>query len=124
MHDTHLSFYLSGGRLHIFPEALRGIGSPAYVRFLLSNDGKSMIMEPYDRKVFASFRVPKGVYEKTEKRYRMEFKCTPFCRMMAHHLNWDMGQSYRIKGRIYPSQRIVKFDLQSAYPINGESVEV
>lgn len=124
MHETHISFYLSGGRLHVFPEALRGIGNPTFVRFLLSNDGLSMIMEPYNRKVFASFRVPKGLYEKTDKWTRMEFKCAPFCRMMAHHLSWDMGQSYRVKGKIYPAQRIVKFDLQSAYPINSESVEV
>ena len=124
MHDTFVSFYLSGGRLHIHPEALRKIGCPPYVRFLLSEDGKSMIMEPYTRKVFASMRVPKGLYTKSDKRSRMEVKCAPFCRMMAHHLGWDPYSSYRILGKIYPNQKIVKYDLDTAYAIKGEVEEV
>lgn len=124
MHDTYISFYLSGGRLHIQPEALRKIGCPPYVRFLLSEDGKSMIMEPYNRKVFASMRVPKGLYSKSDKRSRMEVKCAPFCRLMANHLGWDAYSSYRIQGKVYPNQRIAKYDLQTAYAIKGEVEEV
>lgn len=123
VYDTYISFYLAGGRLHIQPEALRKIGCPSYVRFLMSADGMSMIMEPYNRKVFASMRVPKGLYGKAVKRSRMEVKCAPFCRLLAHHLGWDESCSYRIQGKVYPNQRIVKYDLNTAYAINSESEE-
>ena len=123
VYDTYISFYLSGGRLHIQPEALRKIGCPPYVRFLLNEDGKSMIMEPYNRKVFASMRVPKGLYGKSEKRSRMEVKCAPFCRLMAHHLGWEESKTYRIQGKIYANQCIVKYDLQTAYAIKNECEE-
>lgn len=123
MHDTYISFYLSGGRLHIQPEALRKIGCPSYVRFLLNEDGQSMVMTPYNRKVFASMRVPKGLYEKGDKRSRMEVKCAPFCRLMANHLNWDLNCSYRVLGKVYPNQQIVKYDLQTAVAIKGEVEE-
>lgn len=123
VYDTYISFYFTGGRIHIQPEALRKIGCPPYVRFLMSPDGKAMIMEPYNRKVFASMRVPKGLYGETVKRFRMEVKCAPFCRLIAHHLGLDESCSYRIQGKVYPSQRIVKYDLNTAYAINSESEE-
>lgn len=82
-----------------------------------------MIMEPYSRKVFASMRVPKGVYDKSVKRSQMEIKCAPFCRLMAQHLGWDTSCSYRIQGKVYAAQRIVKYDLHTAYAIKGEALE-
>lgn len=123
MYDTFVSFYLSGGRLHIQSDALRKIGCPSFVRFLMNEDGCSMIMEPYNRKVFASMRVPKGVYDKSVKRSQMEIKCAPFCRLMAQHLGWDTSCSYRIQGKVYAAQRIVKYDLHTAYAIKGEALE-
>ena len=82
-----------------------------------------MIMEPYNRKVFASMRVPKGLYEQSVKRSRMEVKCAPFCRLMAHHFGWDEKNSYRIQGRVFPGQGIVKYDLHTAYAIKSDSEE-
>lgn len=124
MYDTFISFYLNGGRLHIQSDALRKIGCPPFVRFLMNENGQSMIMEPYNRKVFASMRVPKGVYDKTQKGPQMEIKCAPFCRLMAQHLGWNPDCSYRIQGKVYPAQRIVKYDLHTAFAIKGESAEV
>ena len=123
MYDTFISFYLSGGRLHIQSDALRKIGCPSFVRFLMNEDGCSMVMAPYNRKVFASMRVPKGVYDKSLKRNQMEIKCAPFCRLMAQHLGWEADCSYRIQGKVYASQRIVKYDLHTAYAIKGEALE-
>ena len=124
MRDTYISFYLGSGRVHVLRETLRGIGNPAFVRFLLSEDGRHMVMTPYNRKVFASMRVPKGVYTSSNPNIRLEFPCMPFCRLMAHHLNWESGQSYRIEGKIYPGQKLVKFDLQRTHPIKGQTEEV
>lgn len=124
MHETFISFYLAGGRVHIKADAVRGIGEPQFVRFLIAKDGKSMVMEPYHRKVFASMRVPASMYEKTGQRAQMEIKCAPFCRYLAACLGWDESSTYRVPGRILPQQRFVLLDLTSAYSIHGKAEEV
>ena len=124
MHETFISFYLAGGRVHIKADAVRGIGEPPFVRFLIAEDGKSMVMEPYNRKVFASMRVPPTMYKKTGQRARMEIKCAPVCRYLAACLGWDESSTYRVPGRILPQQRFVLFDLTSAYSIHGTAEEV
>ena len=45
---TYVSFYLKDGVAHVYAEAIRFLGQPNYIRFLLNGDGTSMIMEPYD----------------------------------------------------------------------------
>ena len=124
MHETFISFYLAGGRVHIKADAVRGIGEPPFLRFLIAKDGKSMVMEPYNRKVFASMRVPPTMYKKTGQRARMEIKCAPFCRYLAAYLRWDESSTYRVPGRILLQQRFVLFDLTSAYSIHGTAEEV
>ena len=94
------------------------------MRFLIAEDGKSMVMEPYSRKVFASMRVPPTMYKKTGQRARMEIKCAPFCQYLAAYLGWDESSTYRVPGRILPQQRFVLFDLTSAYSIHGTAEEV
>ena len=120
MAETHITINLSRGRVHIRRDALRQIGKPPFVRFLFSNDGDSMIMEPYDKKVFVSMRVPPAYYQNDGKRKCMEPSCMLLCRLLANHLGWSEGASYRIPGKILPQQCIVKFDLTKAVPIKGE----
>ena len=48
--DTYLSFYLSTSRLHIFSKTIIEIGNPKFIRFLVKEDGQSMIMEAYHKK--------------------------------------------------------------------------
>ena len=62
MTDTYISFYLRNNRIHIFVEALRGIGSPKYVCFMIAEDGGSLVLAPYDKKDFYSHRVSPSVY--------------------------------------------------------------
>ena len=99
-------------------DAVRGIGEPPFVRFLIAKDGKSIVMEPYNRKVFASMRVPPTMYNKTGQRARMEIKCVPFCRYLAACLGWDDKSTYRVPGRVLPQQCVVLFDLTKAYSIH------
>ncbi len=124
MNETFISFYLAKGRVHIFPSALHGIGDPPFIRFLLSKDGKTMIMEPYDHKEFPSMRVPKSMYKESEKRAQMEISCVPFSRMLAKWLNWEKDGSYRIPGKILPVQKLVLFDLEKTYSIHETKKEV
>ena len=114
--NTYVSFYLKEGKVHVFCDAVRSIGEPHFIRFLLNKSGTSMIMEPYDKKEFQSIRVPKSVYSRTGK---MEFRCKPFCRLLEYALCWDGERSYRIPGRIIHKQHIILFDLTRASVIQS-----
>lgn len=115
---TFISFYLSTNRIHVFCEAVRAIGKPPYVRFLLNGDGTAMVMEPYDKKEFQSMRVPKSVYSKTG---RMDFHSIGFCHLLAYRLSWDQLRSYRVPGKILHNQKLVLFDLKSTFAIANDS---
>ena len=97
---------------------MRAIGEPPFIRFLINSDGTSMIMEPYSKREFQSMRVPKAVYNKTGK---MEFRSTPFCRLLSHRLGWEPMNSYRVPGRILMKQGVVLFDLTGSFPIKADT---
>ena len=113
---TYVSFYLKDGVAHVYTEAIRFLGQPNYIRFLLNGDGTSMIMEPYHKKEFQSIRVRK---DKDQTLKKMRFHCRLFCRLLTYTLNWDAEKSYRIPGRFVPAQHIVVFDLTKATIINN-----
>lgn len=52
MADTYISFYLRNNRIHIFVDALRGIGSPKYVCFLIADDKKHPNSVPVPKEGF------------------------------------------------------------------------
>ncbi len=111
--DTNLSFYLRSNAIHIFKDAIRVIGTPEFIRFRVHPDGTSMLMESYDRITLTSFRVPKNV--DTGRSLVVHSKA--FCRIMANRLGWDISESYRVPGRMIPSENVVIFDLTKAVPI-------
>ena len=115
--DTCISFYLSSNRIHIFLDALRFLGSPPFVRFLLSKDHKSMVMQAYDRLEFTSLRVPNADVEST-KRNQMEVASIMLCQIIKGWFCWTDGLSYRVPGRYIKKQNIILFDLTKAYAIN------
>lgn len=114
---TYVSFYLMDGKIHVYAEAIRGIGSPNFIRFLLNHDGSSMIMEPYHKKEFQSIRVKKDHNRFSDELY---FHCRPLCRLLEYTRGWNHSQSYRIPGRLILNQRIVLFDLTQAAPISSQ----
>lgn len=75
-------------------------------------------MEPYGKKEFQSLRVPKAVYGKAG---RMEFHSIGFCRLLSYGLGWDQLRTYRIPGKILPVQKLVLFDLNSAFAITDSA---
>ena len=109
--NTYISFYLNENKIHVFCDAVRAIGEPTFVRFLLNGDATSMIMETYDKKEFQSMRVPKEVYNKTG---RMEFRSIGFCQLLTYRLGWERTYSYRIPGKVLLKQSLVLFDLTCA----------
>lgn len=116
-YDTYISFYLSSNRVHIFTETLHYLGDPAFVRFRLSHDPKSMIMEAYDRLEFTSLRVPNREITRS-KRNQMEVHSTSLCQIIKDWFCWTDGLSYRVPGRYIKKQNIIFFDLSKAYAIN------
>ena len=112
--DTYLSFYLSTSIIHIFRSTLREIGNPKFIRFLVKEDGQSIIMEAYHKKDFRSHRVPKPT---DNKEWKMEVRSLPLCTLLQNKLNWTDGRSYRIPGKVYPQQRLAVFDLSAAEQI-------
>ena len=57
--DTFISFYLSNSGIHVFSKTILDLGNPQFIRFRFHEDGKSMVIEAYDKKDFQSHRVPK-----------------------------------------------------------------
>jgi len=115
VNDTFISFYLKANRIHIFVEALRGIGSPAFVRFMISEDGKALLMAPYDKKDFSSHRVPAAVYQGKKS---LELCSIRLCRIVSKMYGWDSNFSYRVPGTIMPRQSVVVFNLDEAAKIS------
>lgn len=116
--DTYVSFYLSASKIHVYKKAITEIGNPRFVRFLMKEDGQSMIMESYHKKDFLSHRVPKP---NPDKPWRLEISSMALCSLLKNRLNWEDGISYRIPGKIYGGQHLVVFDLSSAKQIPRET---
>ena len=111
---TYVSFYLKDGKIHVYADAIRSLGTPDFIRFRLNQDGSSMIMEPYHKKEFQSIRV-----KKENISGKLYFRCKPLCSLLEHTRGWDHSQSYRIPGRLIQKQCIVLFDLTQAAAISG-----
>ena len=109
--NTHISFYLSSYRIHIFRETIQAIGNPGYVRFLVNREAGSMILQACGRKMPTSHKVV------TDCAGGMEIKSFPFCSVLAKEMNWNDTFSYRIPGQTFPDQHIAVFDLTGAEPI-------
>lgn len=114
---TYVSFYLKDGKIHVYADAIRSIGSPNFIRFLFNHDSSSMIMEPYHKKEFQSIRVKK---ENNRFSHELYFRCKPLCRLIEHTRDWNHTYSYRIPGRLIQNQCIVLFDLTQPTPISSQ----
>jgi len=118
MDETYISFYLKASRIHVFVNALRGIGCPVRICFMISDDGRSLLLAPYKKRDLKSHSVPKSVYNGSGG---MEISSMKLCRLLADMYSWDLSLSYRVPGRIYESKRVVIFDLKAASVIHPEN---
>ena len=112
--ETYISFYLNSSRIHIFRKAIKEIGNPKFIRFLVKEDGKSMIMEAYIKKDFQSHRVPQI---RDNANWKMEVTSIALCSLLKNRLNWEDNKSYRIPGKTYSGQHLAVFDLSAAEKI-------
>ena len=111
MVNTYISFYLNFNRIHVFVDALRGIGSPSRICFMIDQDGSRLLMLPHTKKDFVSHNVPQEVYGGTDS---LDISSKKLCRLLASQHSWDVTRSYRVPGVIVTDKRIVSFDLTKA----------
>ena len=114
MDETYISFYLKANRIHVFIEALRVIGSPKRICFMISEDGKKLLMAPYRKRDFRSHGVPKDVYSGIGG---MEISSMKLCRLIAELYSWDLERSYRVPGLFREDHNVILFDLRRAEEI-------
>lgn len=117
MSETHISFYLKTYRIHIFAEALRGIGCPHRICFMLSPNGQTLALLPYDKRDFRSHKVAQEVYQGGQP---VEISSYRLCSMLADLHSWDRTHSYRVPGQIIKEKSFVLFDLTGANIIERE----
>ena len=111
MDETYISFYLRYNRIHVFTNALREIGEPSRICFMIGENGHSLLMVPYKKRDFRSHYVPRDVYNGCDS---MEINSMKLCRIIAFIHNWDVRKSYRVPGRIFPDEQVVIFNLDRA----------
>ena len=111
MEETYISFYLRSNRIHIFVDALRGIGSPKFICLLIQKDGRTLAITPYKKKDFHSHRVSADVYDGTDG---MEVTSMKLCHIVSELHHWDPDKSYRIPGFILSDHSAAIFNLTKA----------
>jgi len=112
-----MSFYLARNTFRVFTDAVRRIGHPGYVRFLIHPDDLRMAMEAYGKKEPTSFKVPQRLFSDS-KGTSMRIHSKPFCHLLAGRMGWNTARSYRVPGEIFSEQQVVIFDLSQAVVLN------
>lgn len=124
MHEvfqSHISFYFKASRIHVFIDALRGIGSPSRICFMLDGTGTKLMLLPYPKRDFKSHPVPKKVYSGSES---MEINSLKLCRIISHLHKLDETKSFRFPGLVDVDDRVAVFDLsrpQVIHQFRGEN---
>lgn len=114
--ETKISFYLASSTIRIFKSTIRFMEEPKYIRFRVSEDRTSMILEPYHKKTFTSFKIPKNLFDSGGS---MQVHSKAFCYLLASQLKWDISNSYRIVGGLLSKpKKMAIFDLTSAEVIS------
>ena len=111
MSGVHISFYLRTNRIHIFTETLRCIGCPKRICFLISADGRFLLMRPHADRDLRSHKIPQSVYD---GRRSFELSSWRLCGILAALHRWDLACSYRVPGVIMRDRCSVRFSLARA----------
>jgi len=111
MDETYISFYLKLNRIHVFIDALRGIGEPSRICFMIGEQGNTLLLTPYSKRDFKSHSVPEEVYEGESS---LQISSMKLCRIIAGIHGWNKNLSYRVPGQVFKKQAIAVFDLREA----------
>lgn len=112
---AYVSFYMRSNIIRIFKSTIRAMGTPKFIRLRIHEPEGTMIIEPYDRITFSSFRVP---FPLNDSKEGMDIHSKRFIQIVAELMRWDMERTYRVSGELYGKLKIVKFDLVQAVKIS------
>lgn len=118
--DSYISSYLKANCIHIYVSALRDIGSPKRICFMIDDRGRSLLVAPYENTDFKSHRVPVSVYS---GRATFRIFSVHLCGLIASSHNWDPSCSYRVPGKYNSKHNVVVFNLNDARTIGQEEQE-
>ncbi len=119
MDETYISFYLKAGRIHVFVDSLRAIGSPNRICFMIDKSGNNLLMKSYNKRDFRSHGVPAAVYKGQSS---LEISSLRLCNLIAQMKGWTTISSYRIPGKVNKTNNTVIFDLNSAIKIENKKL--
>ena len=91
------------------------MGVPKFIRLRIHETERAMIVEPYDKMAFSTFRVPFPFHDAKEG---LDIHSKRFTRLVAALMRWDTERTYRVSGEFYKTQKIVKFNLMQAVKIS------
>lgn len=117
MYETNISFYLKANRVHIFVDALRRLGSPSRICFMIEESGENLLIAPYEKRDFKSHSVPKEVYSGAGA---MEVSSMKLCHIIANLHQWEPNRSYRVPGKIFSEKKVAIFNLKEAKLIDKQ----
>lgn len=101
MSNYYISFYLKAYRIHIFVDALRAIGSPKRICFLIDNGMKHLAVIPYSTRDFKSHGVPDDVYNGSTGLEISSFSLEPACCFYINTATFCEYIASRNSGKIY-----------------------
>ncbi len=116
--NTFISVRLTSGSIRIFKEAIRLMENPKFIRFSVNEEGALLAVEPYHRKTFTSFAIPRNLYSYSGA---MVVYSKSLCALLYNRLNWNEDKLYRIPGIILKEQKVAVFDLTNAVCYDGNS---
>ena len=116
--NTFISVRFTSGSIRVFKETIRLMDNPKFIRFSVNKDGTQMAVEPYHRKTFTSFSVPKNLYSYSNG---MVVYSKSLCSLLYNRQNWNKDKLYRIPGKVFKEQKTAVFDLTKAVCYNGVS---
>lgn len=116
--NTFISVRLTGGSIRIFKDAIRLMDNPKFIRFSVNEEDTLLAVEPYHRKTFTSFAIPRNLYSCNGA---MVVYSKSLCGLLYNRLNWYENKLYRIPGKVFKEQKTVIFDLMNAVCYAGNS---
>lgn len=108
---TYVSFYTKSNTIRIYKRTIRAMGMPNFIRLRIHQTKRLIIIEPYHKMTFASFRVP-SPSGRTWAGFDIHSK--RFTEIVATMMNWDTERTYRVRGKFYEGQKIIRLDLLRA----------
>ena len=116
---TYLTIHMNPYYIRVFRNALKTIGTPPYVRFLIEPETARMAMTAYDRKSFTSFKVSARAVLYGNKSDCVKIHSHLLCKALFRQFGWDTTRTYRIPGKMFPEQKVVVYSLSEAFPLKN-----